>query len=264
MAEPAWLRIPDWPLPEGVHAFLTTRGAGPGEDPYGAFNLAQHVGDDAARVQKRREQLLAELQARGQCPALEIQWLEQVHGTEVVEALHPVSNNPPPRADALFTRAAGLACAVMTADCLPVLFCSDDGAEVAVAHAGWRGLLGGVLEQTVAHFSVPPARIHAWLGPAIASCHFEVGPEVREAFLDAATLATRDATAAAFRPAPAQPDGITRSYLDLYQLARLRLAGLGSITGDPDCTVCHQDRWYSYRASPRTGRFATLIFKSRA
>jgi len=263
VAEPVWLRIPDWSLPEGVHAFLTTRGARAGGDPYGAFNLAQHVGDDPAQVQARRTELLAELRTRGRCPALEIQWLEQVHGTEVVQARHPVSNRPPPRADALFTREAGLACAVMTADCLPVLFCSEDGAEIAVAHAGWRGLLGGVLEQTVARFSVPPSQIRAWLGPAIASCHFEVGPEVREAFLDAAVASTRDAIAAAFQPGAVQSDGIGRSYLDLYQLARLRLAGLGSISGDSDCTVCHPERWYSYRAAQQTGRFATLIFKSR-
>lgn len=271
MTEPAWLHLPDWQVPAGVQAFVTTRCSGQvkgGQDQggqdlggFGNFNLALHVGDDPQRVVANREQLLQELRARSGCNDLCIQWLEQVHGTSVHDARPPCRNDPPPRADALYTASAGIACAVLTADCLPVLFCSDDGREIAVAHAGWRGLLAGVLEQTLSRFETPPERLRAWLGPAIGPCHFEVGPEVREAFLEAGAHAAVQ-TAAAFRPVPPGSDGVQRYMMDLYRLARLRLAGLGSLGGELSCTQCRNDQWYSYRAAQVTGRFATLILKT--
>lgn len=261
MSEPAWLQRPDWQLPAGVQAFVTTRQGGRGQDAYGGFNLALHVGDDPGQVLANREQLQQELRARSGCQDLCIQWLEQVHGSRVCEARRPCRNAPSPRADALLTTAPAIACAVLTADCLPVLFCSDDGREVAVAHAGWRGLLAGILEQTVNSFAAPPQRIRAWLGPAIGPCHYTVGAEVRQAFLEAGT-GVAEQTAAAFRPAGLGEDAVARYSMDLYQLARLRLAGLGSVTGTPCCTQCEGERWYSFRAARTTGRFATLIFRS--
>lgn len=263
MVEPAWLQVPGWPLPAGVHAYVTTRQGGASQGPFHAFNLALHVGDDARQVEANRDLLRRELAVRSGVPELDIQWLEQVHGNAIHEATLPCRNDPPPRADALYTAEAGIACAVLTADCLPVLFCSDDGREIAVAHAGWRGLLAGILEQTVGRFAASPDRVKAWLGPAIGPCHFEVGPEVRAAYLELPG-ADQEATAAAFLPALRGSDGEERWLMDLYHLARLRLAGLASVSGEPDCTQCHHERWYSYRAAPTTGRFATLIFKTPA
>lgn len=260
MAEPALpLVLPDWELPAGVFACVTTRLGGSSTAPWDSCNLGLHVGDDSAAVEANRKRLQAELEQRCSSTGLRLQWLQQVHGTRVlcVETATPV---PPPEADAAYTRASGIACAVLTADCLPVLFCSADGKELAVAHAGWRGLVGGVLERTLASFQAPPQQILAWLGPAIAACHFEVGAEVRARFLEQAPTAAQAATDAAFRFAA---DG---KYLaDLYQLARLRLqaAGLTRISGQPRCTVCDARQWYSYRRDGVTGRFASLILRCR-
>jgi YfiH family protein len=203
--------------------------------------------------------LLAALQQQTQCPHLSIQWLEQVHGTDVISINREVID-PPPRVDALHTHESGIACCVMTADCLPVLLCSRDGREIAVAHAGWRGLLAGVIENTMARFEAPSRQIIAWLGPAIGPCHFEVGPEVREAFLAATPLRHQGATAGCFQPA--MPPG--KWMADLYSLARIRLhqAGVTQIAGNNHCTVCHADQLYSHRHSQPTGRFATLILKT--
>lgn len=259
MADVAGLLLPDWDLPAGVFACVTTRQGGCSMPPYDGFNLGIHVGDDLAAVTDNRLQLQALLRQHTGLAEVPVQWLQQVHGTSVFNLNSAQPLSAVPEADAIHTRMRGIACAVLTADCLPVLFCADDGSEVAVAHAGWRGLVNGVLEQTVQQFSLPPARIRAWLGPAIALCHFEVGAEVREQFLTKAAAGTEADTEAAFHVGAAD-----KYFADLHALARLRLqtAGVTGIAGAPRCTVCDAGNWYSYRRDGATGRFATLILRS--
>jgi hypothetical protein len=236
--------FPDWPAPANVKAVTTTREGGISVSPYDSLNLARHVGDAEAAVQENRRRL----QQRLALPA-EPRWLDQVHGTGVVEA---GASATPACADASFTHATGTVCAVMTADCLPVLLCDRAGSVVAAAHAGWRGLAAGVLEATVATLGVAPAQLLAWLGPAIGPDAFEVGPEVREAF----TVAHAEA-AAAFS---ARPDG--RWLADLYRLAEIRLhaAGVGAVHGGGFCTYTERSRFYSFRREQVTGRMASLIW----
>lgn len=165
--------FPDWPAPHGVHAFSTTRGGGCSAAPWASFNLGDHVGDAPSAVAANRAAL------RGELPAEPI-WLCQVHGTQCVDAARVAAGV---EADASFTRERGVVCAVMTADCLPVLVCAEDGGVVGVAHAGWRGLAAGVIESLLAAMDAPGERLLAWLGPAIGPRSFEVGGEVRDAFV---------------------------------------------------------------------------------
>lgn len=236
--------IPDWPLPAGVQALCTTRRGGGSRGPWAAFNLGDHVGDDPAAVAANRARLARRLPE----PPL---WLRQVHGVGVADADHAAGV---PEADAAVARRPGRVCAVLTADCLPVLFCDTAGQVVAAAHAGWRGLCSGVLEATVRAMAVPPSTLLAWLGPAIGAAAFEVGGEVRSAFLardpEAETAFVRGAG--------------DRWLADLYALARLRLraAGLVSVSGGGLCTVGDAERWFSYRRDGVTGRMATLIWRS--
>jgi polyphenol oxidase len=249
---------PAWSLPANVHAFVTTREGGVSQHDCASFNLAEHVKDDAHAVAANRALLLSHLQQATSCNALSIQWLQQVHGTVV----HRVDSHaiPAPVADAAYSEQAGIACAVLTADCLPVLFTAADGSAVAVAHAGWRGLCNGVLEATVQQFHCDVSQIRAWLGPAIAPCHFEVGDEVRAAFLAKASALQQQATAAAF----VSGQQVGKWQADLYALARLRLqtVGVTDVSGEARCTVCQHERFYSYRHAPQTGRFATVIVKA--
>jgi YfiH family protein len=229
---------------------MTTRSGGVSKPPYDGFNLATHVGDDPAAVAENRRLLRAHLPN-------EPLWLAQVHGTAVAEAGR---DRPGVEADAAVARAPGQVCAVLTADCLPVLLCDARGSVVAAAHAGWRGLVAGVLEETVRRMGVGPARILAWLGPAIGPDAFEVGEEVRQAFIGHDPLA-----ATAFRPAlPGTLDEMPRKWLaDLYALARLRLAAAGveRVYGGVGCTHRDASRFYSYRRDGRTGRMAALIWR---
>lgn len=234
---------PDWPVPPAVRAAMTTRMGGISRGPHAAFNLAAHVGDDAAAVAANRRRLreLLDLPAE---PA----WLQQVHGCAVARLPEPV----PDAADAAVAFGPGAVCAVLVADCLPVLLASRDGDRVGVAHAGWRGLAAGVIEATVAALGGDPARLVAWLGPAIGPQAFEVGAEVRAA----CTEGDPDA-AAHFRPGRAG-----RWLADLPALARRRLAicGVGSVHGGTDCTVADPGRFYSYRRDGVTGRMAALVW----
>jgi YfiH family protein len=241
---------PEWPAPATVRAAVTTRRGGYSNEPYASFNLATHVGDDPEAVARNRRLLQQQLGLAG-----EPQWIKQCHGVGVVAADHP---GEWPVADAVFTGKRGQACAVLTADCLPVLFCNREGTRVAVAHAGWRGLAAGILESTLAVFDEDKGNILAWLGPAISQPHFQVGPEVREAFLDTSTGSDPAAVKKAFIPC-AERIGHFRA--DLYQLARLRLGscGLTRIFGGGFCTFSEQ-RFYSYRRQAVTGRMATLIW----
>ncbi|MCE1172065.1 MAG: peptidoglycan editing factor PgeF [Azovibrio sp.] len=235
--------IPDWPAPARVRSLQTTRLGGISLPPYESLNLGLHVGDAPEAVAGNRARVAASLPAQ---PC----WLEQVHGTRVLDLDEEGTRER--RADAAFSRQPGRVCAVMTADCLPVLFCDREARVVAAAHAGWRGLLEGVLENTVAAMGLPPAVLMAWLGPAIGPRAFEVGEEVRQAF-----TARDPAAAACFVP------GVPGRHLaDLYGLARLRLkaCGLTSIHGGGYCTHGEAARFFSYRRDGRTGRMASLIW----
>lgn len=239
-----WL-IPDWPAPAGVRSCVTTRAGGVSLAPFDSFNLGDHVDDDSQAVSSNRLALISLL---GIQPA----WLRQVHGVSVVEA----TPTEVMEADASWTSTPGIACTIMTADCLPALFCNRAGDRVAAAHAGWRGLAAGVLEAAVSSFSNDPADVMVWLGPAIGPDAFEIGPEVREAF-----IATHPSTVDAF--VPSVNDG--KFMANIYQLARLRLAAYGvkAVYGGGFSTY-NDPRFYSYRRSARTGRFASLIWIEHA
>lgn len=241
------LIVPDWPAPSCVHAACTTRIGGVSKAPWSSLNLGKHVGDNPEDVVKNRA-LLGQWAGPG---ARSFGWLNQVHGTDVAEL--PRTGHI--TADASFTSQPGNVCVVMTADCLPVLFCNPSSGRVAAAHAGWRGLCNGVLERTVEHLG-NPGGVLAWLGPAIGPEQFEVGAEVREAF-----LLTDSQAAEAFVPSPRHSG---RYLSNLYELARQRLAlaGVLQVYGGDFCTVADGDRFFSYRRDGQTGRMASLIFIS--
>lgn len=243
--------VPRWSVHESVVAFVTTRQGGHSRPPYDSFNLGLHVGDDARHVGANRERLLASLPA-----GFALQWLDQVHGTQLVDAR---ADGVIRTADAVYIDRPEQAGVVMTADCLPVFFAAQSGARVALAHAGWRGLLDGILENTLARFPDAPEDLATWFGPAIGPCHFEVGAEVRDAFLATAQTSAmrRIIGEEAFSPAP----GTRKYFADLYRLAALRLqaSGVRSIGGAQLCTYCDSRRFYSYRRDGTTGRFASVI-----
>ena len=244
-ADTGWF-TPDWPAAANVGSLVTTRHGGVSPAPYASLNLGDHVGDDAANVAANRALLRAALPAE---PA----WLQQVHGITVVDAA-TVAPGSVPVADASFSRTPGAVCAVMTADCLPVLLADRAGTVVGAAHAGWRGLCGGVIEATLDAMQVDAANVMAYLGPAIGPEAFEVGAEVRAAF-----MAHDSHAATAFE---AIADG---KYLaDIYLLARQRLAaaGITAIDGGDACTVIERERFFSYRRDQVTGRMASLIWLS--
>ncbi|HCT41537.1 MAG TPA: peptidoglycan editing factor PgeF [Moraxellaceae bacterium] len=248
------LLLPDWPAPDNVHAAITTRAGGVSNAPWNSLNLGTHVGDDPLDVAENRHRLLRALQSVAPCDTP--QWLNQVHGVVVIQA-EPDTNvrtSLMPEADAVTTVAAGLPCVVMTADCLPVFFCDREGKRVAVAHAGWRGLCDGILEKTLQQFP-EPAQVMAWLGPAIGPEKFEVGDEVRRAFV------AQDAEAdKAFVPS----SQAGRWLADIYLLARQRLlkSGLMAIYGGGLCTVSDPARFFSYRRDGQTGRMASVIWRT--
>ncbi|MEL2241865.1 purine nucleoside phosphorylase YfiH [Leclercia adecarboxylata] len=238
------LIVPEWPAPEGVAACSSTRIGGVSEGAWESLNLGAHCGDNLKHVEENRKRMFA----AGQLPSKPV-WLEQVHGTAVLR----LSGEPyaSKRADASYSNTPGTVCAVMTADCLPVLFCNRAGTEVAAAHAGWRGLCAGVLEETVACFADSADNIIAWLGPAIGPQAFEVGPEVREAFMAHDPRAENAFCAAG-----------DKYMADIYQLARQRLTNLGisQIYGGDRCTFTEKDDFFSYRRDKTTGRMASFIW----
>lgn len=239
--------VPDWPAPPGVKALMTTRAGGRSSGPYASLNVGAHCGDDPADVAANRA-LVTGLTG-GRRP----RWLAQVHATRVVEADVVGEVAAPPEADAAVTCRAGVVCAIQVADCMPVLFADLDGTAVAAAHAGWRGLAGGVLEATIAALALPPSRLTVWMGPAIGPGAYEVGPEVRAAFV------SRDAACeSAFRP-----NRPGHWLMDLYAIARRRLtaAGVSSVHGGGWCTHTDSDRFFSFRRDGATGRMAALIWR---
>ncbi len=235
-----------WQAPSHVRAISTLRQGGVSEGCYSSLNLGAHVADDRACVERNRQRLQKRL-GLVSSPV----WLEQVHGCRVVE-LNDDTPLPGARADASFTSMPGVVCAVLTADCLPVVFCNRVGTKVAVAHAGWRGLAAGILESTIARLEEKPADILVWLGPAIGPDAFEVGEDVVDAFVDCLPVAEK-----AFRPV-----GVGKWYGDIYRLARQRLKHLGivSVTGGGHCTYTESAKFFSYRRTGVTGRMATLVW----
>jgi len=249
-----WIEA-DWPAPPGVRGLASVRhGLGVSAAPFDSLNLGTLYGeqrDEPAAVLRNRE-LLAQAAALPSPP----RWLHQVHGAGVVrfDGDAPAGE---PEADAAVTSTPGTVLAILTADCLPVLLAAEDGGEIGAAHAGWRGLADGVLEATVAAMRSEPARLRAWLGPAAGPQRYEIGAEVREAFL--AVDAAAETAFVATRP------GHWR--VDLYALARQRLARAGvradHVHGGGLCTISQPDRFYSHRRDRRTGRMATLIWMQR-
>jgi YfiH family protein len=250
---------PDWPAPPRVRAAVTLRAGGVSRPPFDSLNLAAHVGDDPEAVAENRARVRRALEL-----PREPVWLTQVHGIEVVtlarstQATGSAATNASdaPTADAAITREVGEVCAIGIADCLPVLFAARDGSVVGAAHAGWRGLAGGVLEATVRALKSEPRQLLAWLGPAIGPEQFEVGAEVRAAFLE------RDPRAEhAF-----VPNSRGRWQCDLYALARARLDALGvnATYGGGWCTFADPQRFFSFRRTGRCGRMTALIWLEAA
>ncbi|MBN7827119.1 peptidoglycan editing factor PgeF [Bowmanella dokdonensis] len=230
---------PDWPAPKSVQAFCSTRQGGRSQAPFDSFNMGLHVGDDPQHVQDNRQQLPEHQQ---------IVWLSQVHGNRVVRLTRGSEQDQ--QADAAFSVMPGVTCAVMTADCLPVLFCHKFGHAVAAAHAGWRGLAAGVLENTLKNLPGGAGDYLAWLGPAISAKSFVVGEDVKSAF---------PAQQKAFKLHPQ----MSHKYLaDIYQIARhkLQVAGLQEIYGGGFCTYTDKERFYSYRRDGQTGRMVSAIW----
>jgi YfiH family protein len=234
--------MPDWPAPANVHGCCTSRTGGFSAAPWDSLNLADHVGDDPDRVRENRRLLREALKL----PAEPV-WLHQVHGRVVRDAATGRGE-----ADGAFALRAGIVCAVLTADCLPVLLCDRGGTRVAALHAGWRGLASGILESGVHALDIDPGELLAWLGPAIGPNAFEVGPEVRQQFLQADAAATEAFTL-----------GVgDRWHADLYVLARQRLrrAGVSAVFGGDHCTATDVQHFYSFRRDGQTGRMASLIW----
>ena len=235
---------PHWPVPPHVKAFVTTREQGPSQGAYAHFNPADHVGDDPKYVNACRQRLMGETNERP------LNWLNQVHGTRVAHTFEPGQE-----ADAAVAFDSDYACVVMTADCLPVFFADQEGSRVGVAHAGWRGLAAGVLENTVAALECEPAEVIAWLGPAIGPRVYEVGCEVRDAFVH-----YDPAAASAIVPSPYR---LKHYMIDLYRLAQLRLESIGvvQVFGGGFCTASDETRFYSFRRDgANTGRMASVIW----
>lgn len=241
----AYYLLPNWSVSRRVKAYVTTRVGGVSEAPFDTMNLATHVGDNVKSVEQNR----AILRQRLDLPE-EPRWLDQVHGSDVAD----INSLATCRADAFYTNNASIVCAVLTADCLPVFIADSHGNEVAVAHAGWKGLLKGVIEQAVGRFEANREELSVWLGPAIGPKQFEIGTEVVAAFKD-----------------EAGDDDISHAFVglskekwlaDIYALARFRLKRLGinNVTGGDFCTVTDSQMFYSYRRDGITGRMASLIW----
>jgi YfiH family protein len=244
MSLPSGWIVPDWPAPPGVRAFVTSRAGGVSEGEYGTMNLGMNSGDDPAGVAANRAIVRRHLPAD---PA----YLVQVHGTRVAELdRHPEDR---PRADAAVTTTPGRVAVVLTADCMPLFLCDREGRAVAVVHAGWRGMAAGVIENAVHALGARPRDVLAWMGPTIGADAFEVGPEVREAF-----LAGDPGAGTAFRAG--RPGKLMA---DLYHLARRRLAAVGvtGVCGGGFCTYHEPARFFSYRRVARSGRMGAFIWK---
>lgn len=243
------LIVPDWPAPEHVKAYVTTRFGGVSDAPYDSFNLSDNVGDNAQQVIANRQQLQQQLKLP--TASSDQVWLRQVHGLDVIKL---PNTDCSPEGDAVYTRQQGQVCAVLTADCLPVLVCDKQGKQVAAIHAGWRGLLDGIIEQTIAQMDNVDGQLMAWLGPAIGPTHLQVGEEVYADFV----AHTAEATQGFVR----DPRDNQCWLMDIFLLGkqRLRSCGVTAIYGGGVCTYTEKDRFYSYRREEVTGRMASLVW----
>lgn len=235
----------DWPAPDNIHAVTTTRDGGVSMAPYAGLNLGAHVGDDINAVSDNRKQLRHQLALPN-----EPVWLSQTHSTDVADLDNLTPNL---HADASTTSQTNIICAVLTADCLPILICDKQGQEVAAIHAGWRGLAAGIVDETLARLKSPAHECLAWMGPAIGASSFEVGHDVIDAY-----LAQSAEHRSAFRPAG------EKFLADIYQLAKtnLQMAGLNAIYGGQHCTYQQSEQFFSYRRDGVTGRMASLIWRA--
>lgn len=245
----------DWPAPGGVRTLISTRRGGFSSDGFQSNNLAYHVNDDPQAVAANRRQLRAAM-----ADATDIQWLQQVHGTDLVTAR---GGRHTPAADGSVSSDAGMACAILTADCLPILLCNRQATQVAAVHAGWRGLAAGILVAAIEQFRCPPEDILVYLGPAISQQYFEVGPEVLRAFRDASSAQRLGHSyLAALEQAFVRSEREGRLRADLYGIARSQCAALevSAVYGGNFCTYEDSERFYSYRRDGQTGRMASLIW----
>lgn len=238
-----WIK-PEWSVPKNIHAAVTLRTGGFSRHPFSSLNLASHSNDKPIRVQKNRKLISQVLNL----PAEPV-WLEQVHGSRVIKAKQ---TQQPIQADASYSDEAGIVCVVLTADCLPVLLASTNGTKIAAIHAGWKGLLAGIISNTIN--AIGSTQVIAWLGPAIGANCFEVGHEVKNAFISQSK---------AFSPAFCKKKGDSTYLANIYQLAMIELSSMGvsKIYGGNYCTVTDQENFYSFRRDGETGRMATLIWR---
>lgn len=242
---------PSWDVSDRVVACVSNRAGGKSNPPYHSLNFAKHVGDKDVLVEQNRQLLAAQYDSN-----LRWQWLRQVHSVETAEV---TTAGEPITADGLLTREAGLVCCVLTADCLPVFIANRQGSEVALVHAGWRGLSAGILENTLAKLVTPPEELAVWLGPAIGPCHFEVGLEVKESFVSSAqSISEKVDIEDCFSAAK----NSKKVMADLYALARLKLGRLGlhDVHGGDHCTFCEEQNFYSFRRDGITGRMLNMIY----
>ncbi|UJF18936.1 peptidoglycan editing factor PgeF [Vibrio sp. SS-MA-C1-2] len=268
-----WI-TPNWPAPSNVNALMTTRQDGVSLAPFHSFNLGAHVGDNLEHVTENREQLI-NLATLPTPP----RWLNQTHSTTVINLDLPTDTDLP-NGDASFTKQKNVVSTIMTADCLPLLICNKQGTQVAAVHAGWRGLVDGVIEETIATFDVEPSELMVWLGAAIGSEAFEVGNDVRDAFITSDPKAAAGFTMKASTESLSQENSISKMlkheddlidsanqkwFSDIYFLAELRLNHLGihDIYGGEFCTYKQKDSFFSYRRDGQTGRMASLIWLTK-
>lgn len=244
---------PDWPAPESVKAASTYRFGGSSTAPWDSFNLAAHVEDDYQSVVRNRELLMSALGVNQIC------WLNQVHGTDILNTAEVDLKNAPPQADASWSNSPNHVCAVMTADCLPVLVCNEQGSKVLAAHAGWRGLVKGILAKALMATGFQPAETLLWFGPAIGPDAYQVSKDLLEAFRESEIYAGTDISSAF------TPDGADHYLCNLYRLARIQLekCGYSRIFGGDQCTYSQPGDYFSYRRDGQTGRMASLIWLDR-
>lgn len=249
---PKELIIPGWRVPPQVKSLVTTRLGGISPEPWRSFNLGVNTEDSWQNIQANRALLSNHLPS-----GLKVQWLKQVHGSNYFTADAETSAILP-TADICYSSSSGVACAVLTADCLPILISNSEGTEVAAVHAGWRGLVDGVLARALASFSSPAKDLSIWIGPAISLDAFEVGREVVEAMLQAELFKADELDSLSKQH---QTD-LNKIYLDLYGIARNKLLSLGveHISGGQYCSYFDAERFYSYRRDGETGRMASLIW----
>ena len=243
--------LPDWPAPDHIHAFVTERSGGYSVGSFAGLNLADHVNDSESAVARNRSLVRSALPNN-----LSYQWLDQVHSNIVNTVDVPSS---PMRGDSLICRSPGIICCVLTADCLPIFLTNKKGTEIAILHAGWRGICDGVINNTIDDMHSRPSDILAWLGPAIGPCHYEVGVDLKKVFKE--TIESKELWLEIER-CFGQGGKKDKLYLNLYRAAEVILgySGVNEVYGGNHCTFCEEEKYYSYRRDQETGRMLSAIF----